>query len=496
MTFKIIVVGGGTAGAMAASYFKSYWGDRADVTMLYDHSKPGIGVGESLTPLFDNYLKTVGISTIDLIRNCNATIKLGLKFKNWTHDGSEWFHSFPHNESLSLVNPVLVDFNAVDAFDILHNQYDSGYTYGKFYFNNNVLPSTDNLSYRHALHVDASLLSKYVEFVFQDKITIIDGNVTDVHVTNRSITSIKLANRQEYSADLFIDASGLDQVLFKHLAVDWVDLSDQLPTDRAIPFPLFKDFDYIPPYTTAEATKNGWILDVPLSNRHGTGYVYSSKFTTDDEARFEFDKWLKEKYNVNLTSDRIIKFKSGYNAEHWVGNCVAIGLSSGFVEPLEATNIHHAFTQIDLITKVFDGITSTQIINHYNTVMTTIYKNTFKYIRFFYNTGRTDSSFWQYLTDNTPDEIKDIITLIDSTPLTIYNFNKTAADMFESADFNCIAYGYGLFKNTDNLENFLKSRWLYDHAASASQQIKELKKYIEQQSVDHKQWIDSVIKSQ
>ena len=95
MSYKIIVVGGGTAGVMAATYFKSYWGNLVDVTMIYDHKKPGIGVGESLTPIFDNYLKTVGITTIELIQNCNATIKLGLKFKNWTHEGSEWHHSFP-----------------------------------------------------------------------------------------------------------------------------------------------------------------------------------------------------------------------------------------------------------------------------------------------------------------------------------------------------------------------------------------------------------------
>lgn len=491
MAFNVIIVGGGTAGTMAASYFKSYWGDRVDVTMIYDHSKPGIGVGESLTPIFDQYLKTVGISTIDLIKNCNATIKLGLKFKNWTHEGSEWFHSFPHNESFANVDKTLYSFNAIDAYDILHNQYDSSYTYGKFYFDNNLIPSADNLSYRHALHADATLFSKYIEHVFQDRISVIDGNVIDVVVNDGSIQLIKLENGRTFSADLFIDASGLERVLFKQLDAGWVDLSDQLPTDRAIPFPLFKDFDEIPPYTTAEATKNGWILDVPLSNRHGTGYVYSSKFTADDEALHEFDKWLFENYNVRLTSDRIIKFSSGYNSKHWVGNCVAIGLASGFVEPLEATNIHHVFMQIDMITHTFEGTISKYLIDQYNTKLTNCYENTFEYIRFFYHTNRDDSPFWKYLKDNTPESINNISNLMLTSMLTTFNFKDGDSTMFSANDFNCIAYGHGMFKNTD-LEHFLRSHWLYDYAAYTSNQIRNIKQQCEQKSVNHKQWIDAI----
>ena len=145
MTYKITVVGGGTAGVMAATYFKAYWGDLVDVTIIYDHKKPGIGVGESLTPIFDSYLKTVGVTTIELIQHCNATIKLGLKFKNWAHEGSEWYHSFPINEVFAGTDPTVSAFNAVDAYDILHDQYENAYNYDSFYYDNNLIAFSDKL---------------------------------------------------------------------------------------------------------------------------------------------------------------------------------------------------------------------------------------------------------------------------------------------------------------------------------------------------------------
>ena len=154
--YKITVVGGGTAGVMSATYLKSYWGDQVDVTMIYDHSKPGIGVGESLTPIFDKYLSTVGISTLEIIQNCNATIKLGLKFKNWTTQGSEWIHSFPINEALDITNPTIKYFNAVDAYDISTGEYENAYNYDEFYFDNNLIFGADISTYRHALHIDSN----------------------------------------------------------------------------------------------------------------------------------------------------------------------------------------------------------------------------------------------------------------------------------------------------------------------------------------------------
>ena len=489
---KIVVVGGGTAGVMAATYFKSYWGELADITLVYDHQRPGIGVGESLTPIFDNYLRTVGVSTQELIQNCNATIKLGLKFTNWTHEGSIGFHSFPQNELISLVDPVFQHYDAITAYEIANDSVNNGYFYNKFFIDNNMIPSHDNLSFRHALHVDAKLLGRYIENKFRHAIHIIDGIVEKVKVENREIVSIKLKSGEELTADLFIDASGLERVLFKHLDVKWNDCTAILPTDRTIPNPLFKDFDTLPVCTTAEATKNGWIFDVPLSNRHGTGYVYSSQFTSDEEAKQEFNAWLLKTYNVELTSDRIIKFTSGYYNEQWVGNCVAIGLSSGFLEPLEATNIHHTFTQIDSITRLFSGSNLAYVRNNYNIRLDQIYKNSYMYIRFFYHTGRQDSEFWKYMSNNTPQEILELDEVINND----YLSNEYIVDkhsMFDAIDFNCIAYTYGMYKNKENIKNYLQKRYLYNHTGNCVNAINEVRKNSEKYAVDHKAWISSII---
>ena len=488
---KLLVIGGGTSGTMAASYFKSYWGDKAEVTMVYDHKHPGIGVGESLTPVFDAYLKAVGISTLDLIKDCNATIKLGLKFKNWVKEGHEWYHSFPINEAIQSLDSVMFNYNAVEAYDILNDRCDGQYTYGKFWFQNNAIPSANNNSYRHALHVDATLFSKYVEQKFKGKINVIDGVVSKVNVEDNKITSIELSSGQVLTADAYIDASGYERILIKNFDAGWVDMSADLPTNKTIPNPLFKDFDEIPPYTTATASKNGWILDVPLSNRRGTGYVYSSKFTTDEEARTDFNKWLIDTHGVELQSNRIISFTSGYYKNQWSGNCLAIGLASGFIEPLEATSLHQLIIQIDNFTRLFQGTHLEFDRKNYNTIMSDVYDNAFRYIRFFYHTKRSDSDFWKYMTETTPDWLKEIEEKFNYGLLTSKDIPNDRY-MFESTSFNCIGYGHGMITNKSALKKFLEHHYLQDAAQNYSNQVISIKQAQERQAINHKQWINFV----
>ncbi|GIS09110.1 MAG: hypothetical protein CM15mP113_2400 [Pseudomonadota bacterium] len=161
------------------------------------------------------------------------------------------------------------------------------------------------------------------------------------------IESIECKYNGIFDADYFIDASGFNTILFKHLNPKWNDMSKYLPIDRAIPQQITYDFkDELPSYTLAEATDNGWIWRIPIGNRYGTGYLYSSKFTSDEEAREKYNDWLVENFDTELTSDRIIRYRPGHYGDYWRGNCFAVGLSSGFVEPLESTGIHIIIKQI------------------------------------------------------------------------------------------------------------------------------------------------------
>ena len=492
MTFKIVVVGGGTAGIMASTYLKAFWGSKVDVISVYDHKTPGIGVGESLTPSFDEYLKYTGVSTIDLIKNCGAAIKLGLKFVDWV-PGKSWVHTFVQNELLQFVDETHMHYNSIDAYDIATGVYDNAYGYGYHYFENNYLPSPDNLSYRHALHVDATKVSKYIEGRFKDHIETIDGVVVDCDVVGDTIQNIVLADGRRITADLFIDATGLARLLMSKLTNTWNSMGDILPTNRTIPNPLFADFDNIPPYTTANATEDGWILDVPLQNRHGTGYVYSSNFTTDEQAKERFDHWLKNKYGVGLQSDRVIKFESGHWSKHWVGNCIALGLAGGFVEPLEATNIHHTFAQLRHLTTLHPlNDTVSHSRNLYNTTVHGLYNNAFRYVRYFYSTGRRDSEFWRYMDDNTPEWLVDLKQTAASSFLSTQHIEQ--GHMFEARNFIVIGHGHGFF-SPESAEAYLKNKFLWDHARVASERIRRVKSMPNTQRVNHRQWINSVLNS-
>jgi len=490
MTYKIVVVGGGTAGVMAATYFKAYWGDQVDVTAIYDHSKPGIGVGESLTPMFDSYLRRVGVSTIDVIKNCHATIKLGLKFKNWTTEGHWAYHNFPFNPAAESVDATTFMYNAVDAYDVLHNQYDGAYGYGDFHYENNLIPSHDNTIFRHALHLDANLIGRYIEDKFKDSIRFLDGIIQDVIVENNNIKEIVLTSGEKFTADLFIDCTGLARVLMTKLGAEWIDRTDLLPTDRNIPNPVFKTYEHIPPYTTAEATKNGWILDVPLSNRRGCGYTYSSRFTTDEEAREDFNAWLLKTHGVPLTSDRIIKFSSGYLKDPWIGNCVAIGLSSGFIEPLEATSLHHVIVTTARMVKQ-NCLTNQQWDrDNFNKLSGEMYENAYEYIRFFYHTGRTDSPFWQYMHDSTPDWLTSMTEKMKHSFLSEFDMVRKDV-MFDSTSFVAVAAGHNIF-TPEGCQRYLDTRAYYDQAKAAADKVREIKAAYYHEAVDHKQWIDYV----
>jgi len=450
MTHKITVVGGGTAGVMAATYLKSYYGELVDVTMIYDHSKPGIGVGESMTPKFDNYLKAVGISTVELVQNCNATIKLALQFKDWTYEGSLGYHSFPINEAIQSVDPTLAYYNAVDAYDMLTNQFEGSYNYDKFYFDNNLIFGTDNTSYRHAMHIDANLVGRYIESKFKDRINIVNGIVQQVNVKDKRIESIVLESGETYTSDLFIDSSGLAYVLIKHLDPEWVDVQDQLPTNRTIPNPVFKDFDYIPTYTSAKATKNGWILDVPLSNRRGCGYVYSSSFQTDEDAKIEFNKWLVETHNVELTSNRVIKYDNGYWKEQYIGNCMAVGLSAGFVEPLEATSIGTSIQQSFLLMHRLPNYDE-NTIEKYNKDIGDILINIRDFVILHYITKKDNTDFWRDISKiELPETLK--------SNLAKWRKNLPIADDFSHQT------GYVLFRDAHYLQ-VLAGLQLFDQAA-------------------------------
>jgi tryptophan halogenase len=483
--FKFIVVGGGTAGSIAASYIKSFWGDLVDVSVIYNHAEPNIGVGESLTPKINSYLKYVGISPEELIKNTNSTIKLGIKFKNWLNDGDSFYHPF------EAVGKDVNTYNFEAAYDLINDSYNHDTTYGKEFFEETRIPLPLNSPYSY--HIDGVLFSKYVLEKFKNQLNIIDDVVLDVIKKSNSeeIDYLICEKNGIISGDFYIDASGFKNILFKKLKNNWVDKTDWLPLNRFIPNPIHTKHNSLPVCTTAEATDEGWCLQVPLSTRWGTGYLFSSEFISNENALKKFDIFLKNQFNHELLNDKILSFKSGYWEKQWVGNTICLGLSSGFAEPLEATNIHQAVFQIENFVDRFNFKIFNFDIDNYNKEMQEFYQRVYLFIRYCYTTNRTDSNFWKYMTNNTPYEVKSLEEKINNDFL---NQMSMTSGVFNYNNFFKIAAGLKKI-DINNYREILKTRQAMHLAQTNARAIKETKDLMFLNSVDHLSYIKHIIEN-
>lgn len=482
---RIIVVGGGTAGAIAASYVKQCWGDAVEVVLIYDHSKPNIGIGESLTPQIYTYLRYVGISREELIKNVKATVKLGIKFKNWLGDGSEYYHAFGEDNAVSVTSK----YNLEAAWDIANNSYDHDCCYQRDFFNAEKIPLNPDAN--QSVHIDGQLFSKFIIEKFSDRLIIYDDLVKSVikKPGSQEIDYIVLEKHGRITGDFYIDSSGFAKVLFKHLDNEWIDRTDWCPIDSCIPNPVFLEHKTIPVCTTAEASLDGWILNVPLQHRWGTGYLFSSRFTDNQTAIDRFSQWVKNKFNKELTNDRVMTFTSGYWKKQWVGNCISIGLSSGFAEPLEATNIHQVVYQMRKFCRAYNFRNFAYDAAEYNRAMQQFYDRIYLFIRFCYTTGRRDSDFWRYMTDNVPEEVRMIEEKISQDFLDDFSMEP---DVFDYSNFTKIAYGLKKI-NPARYAEILKERGAYNDAGYGASEIRRIKNEVFSTAIDHTGYIKSVL---
>jgi tryptophan 7-halogenase len=395
---KFLVLGSGTAGLIAATMIKRRWGDKVQVSLYYDSKQKNIGVGESTTPSISYFLKAfLKVDTFDFLQKTKSTLKLGINFKNWIK-GTEFFHGFQELNNFE-------DSNYPESlYSMISNEYDGGKNFSE---PSTTLPS-HVLHFLYALHIDTQILSEYIHEKIKDEIEIIDDIAEKVNSDGKNIQSIVFKNSGEITADFYIDASGFNRLLIKELNTEWNDISQYLPIDRAIAQQIPHEFTEIPTYTLSEATENGWIWQIPIKDRYGTGYLYSSKFTSDDEAKKKYNKWLLKNFNVKLNTDKIIKYYPGYYEKHWIGNCMSVGLSSGFIEPLESTGIHIIIMQLKDFIEYNPTLKNLEYNrNECNRRNSSLYKEIVEFVCLHYNTNRTDSEFWKYMTNNKIEWVKN-----------------------------------------------------------------------------------------
>jgi len=488
---RIVIVGGGTSGLVTAAIMQNFWGDNVNISLIYDPNNQSIGVGEGTTPSFiDVFRDSLGYNTEDSIRELDATIKLGVLFKNWIPN-EEYYHGFGQvttDIKTGEQNDDLSD-NIACIHSLLNDKYNGGANWSE---PNTIIPNKLT-GYHYAFHITTDKLCDFLFDYLKDRVTLIPDIVTEINSDGKNIQHIVCEKTGKYEADLFVDASGFKSILLNTLNPEWVDLSDNLPIDSAIPQIVDNNTGKIPTYTLSEATQNGWIWQIPTQERFGTGYLYSSQFTTDDEAKEDYNKWLVNNHGVQLESDRIIKWKSGHWKKAWIGNCVAVGLSGGFIEPLEALTHQYLTFMVESFLSLNSTLKNLEYNrDRFNMLQNRIFFDYTQFLNLHYCTNRDDSSFWRHMTANKTKWVETIEQKCKNEFLDIFRTDDML-DYWGHDNYIQVMNGIHMF-NKDAIKDFIDSRknseFLYEDSRLQHEYIENSKKQFEY--VDHKQFLESI----
>jgi tryptophan halogenase len=412
----IIVLGGGTAGWMAASYLGKALGPAVTITVLEAPAIPRIGVGEATIPNLHKVLfDFLGLPEEEWMRECNASFKMGIRFVNWRTPGVGEAEPRPHKgrpDHFDHLFGLLPNHGNLPLSHYWAQQKLTGATDEPFDYACYAQPAVFDrkLSPRHldgrrwasyAWHFDAQLVADYLRrFATQKQgATHIEDTFTTAEVDHRGhITAISTETGRRLTADLFIDCSGFRSLLMNNVMREpFLDMSDHLLNDRAVATSVPNDDEAngVEPYTSAIAMTSGWTWKIPMLGRFGTGYVYSSRFASQDEATDEFCRmWNLDPEKQALNH---VEFRVGRNRRAWVKNCVGIGLSSCFLEPLESTGIYFIYAALYQLVKHFpDKHFEPILINQFNREIETMFDDTRDFIQGHFSFApRDDTPFWR-----------------------------------------------------------------------------------------------------
>ncbi len=458
--FKIIIVGGGTAGWLSAAFLSQQLPitsrRKIQITLIEASDIPTIGVGEATVPSLRQTLAACGISEIDFLTSCGATFKHGIKFVNWRQppeeeEGESYFHPFGEPLKVGTIDPIrawskLAAENRGNIADLFSVQAEMAEK-GRAPKHHKDRPYDGALSY--AYHLDAGKFADYLKRRFRAQgVRHIIGKVSGVDFDSKTqnINSLKLEDGSAYSADFYIDCTGFAARLINaNKQNTFVDKTDILFVDRAVTARIKHDgVSSINGYTTCTAQTAGWIWDIVLQNRRGVGHVYSSKYITDEAAKSQLAAYL------DLPEDgletRQLSMRIGYHKKQWRGNCVAIGLASGFLEPLESTGIYLTemanWALIDLLPRFMAGASPQQ---QFTDSMVHHYENIVDFLKLHYAiSGRRDSDFWRdnINPDTWPETLKAHLVSWQNDAPSIYDFGRSI-QCFSANNYQFVLYGMG-----------------------------------------------------
>ena len=402
----VVIAGGGTAGWLAALILQDVIRrDKRETRLtVVESSKIGtIGVGEGTTAVFRQMLQHLRLDEEAFLRDTGATIKYGIRHRDWRR--------LCHHYDGPIDDPGQIAGPGLDLYAVA-----SGRSVGEAHLFQHLIErarapvaqvagrTVPAGPFQHAFHVDQALVGKWLRTQAKG-VDLIDDQITGVTTAEDGIASIALEGGASVTGDLFLDCTGFRRVLISALGSEWVDYAASLPVNRAMPFwiDLTPDRE-IPPYTLAWAQKAGWMWQIPTQERLGCGYVYSDAHLSPDQAKAEIETVLG--HPIEPRND--IPIRAGRLKDAWRGNTVALGLSSSFLEPLEATSIHGTIVQLLMLAAMLGkpGARAT-----YNRAVARQVDDFRDFIRLHYMGERRDTAFWQDVADSHPPHLVDRVAL-------------------------------------------------------------------------------------
>lgn len=414
---SICIVGGGTAGWMAATLLSSsLQGSGIKIRLIESPDIATIGVGESTVPSMMEFLRICQIDLKAFMQATAASFKLGIRFADWTQPGDAFFHPF---------GAVGQDLQGFDFYQIWLKTLAAGNATRWLDHSPGAVMAEQNRfmlrspqaqhwvlqNYSYALHLDAVLAARYLrDIAIARGVERIEATVGKVLLDERQfIKSLLLTNDNSVSSDFFIDCTGFQALLINGaLAIGYENWSHYLPCDRAVAVQTENTSAPVP-YTLATARAAGWTWKIPLQHRTGNGYVFASRYCSDDEAVNTLHKAVQGKL---LNEPRIIPFVTGRRQKIWHNNCLALGLAAGFLEPLESTAIHLVYKTLirfisDFPDRTFDAICEAS----FNEKINSDYAEIRDFIILHYCTsGRSDTDFWRWCKSMPlPDSLRETL---------------------------------------------------------------------------------------
>ena len=445
---SVVIVGGGTAGWMVAAGLCSVLASRNfDITLIESEAIGTVGVGEATLPGIRFFNQKLGIDENALMAATQATYKLGIEFVDWGKIGDSYIHPFGNygfeinrtafhhyvTRAISSGLDINMDHLSLPVMASRSNKFQ--------------YPSEDMASilstFGYAYQFDAGLYAKFLrEFCEKRGVKRLEGRVAYVTQNSDSgfIETVKLDDKRVVSGDFFVDCSGFRSLLMgQTLGVEYEDWTKYLPCNRAVTVGS-EVLSPLRPYTRATAKSAGWQWQIPLQHRTGNGFVYSSEFMSDEEAEKELLRTITGKTN---SPPKRLKFKTGRRVKNWEKNCVSVGLSGGFLEPLESTGI---FLIQEAITNFIENFPAKSEFKaqqeEYNRVMNLHFERVRDFLILHYiATTREDSPFWRYCRHmSLPDSLRHKLELFKERGH-IVNY---ATGAFKPASWIAVYYGQGI----------------------------------------------------